>query len=182
MTRDAALDELLAKQAIFEVACRYARAVDRLDRDLLTGCYWPDGSDDHGSFRGSAPDYVDWVLNLLSGWRSSQHVLSNPLIEVDADTAFAEIYWTGFYTLEVEGVLQDQLVTGRYLDRYERRSGEWRIFHRTCLSEWRQATPVATHWRDAAARNPNLGRRGPADRLYRLRDIGVELRDPVGAG
>ena len=57
-----------------------------LDRELLASVYWPDGTDDHGAFVGSAPDYVDWVMTLLSGWISVHHDNTNILIDIDGDT------------------------------------------------------------------------------------------------
>lgn len=168
-----ALQDLLDKQAICELSYTYSRACDRLDRDLLTSVYWPDGSDDHGIFKGSAPDYVDWVMNLLSGWVSTHHENGNILIELDGDDAWGEVGWTGFYTFTVDGQLTDQLAVGRYLDHYQRRNGEWRILHRSCLSDWNRMAPVEANWRDARQEDPLRGKRKPDDLLYDLRRIRI---------
>ncbi len=166
---------LLDKQAIAELSYRYSRACDRLDRDLLASVYWPDGTDDHGVFVGSAPDYVDWVINLLSGWIAVHHDNTNILIELDGDTAFGEVHWTGYYTYAVNGQPHDQLAAGRYLDRYERRDGEWRIRHRTCVSDWSRLEP-AVDWRTDPARGRLAGKRKPDDLLYGIRDLGIAAR------
>jgi hypothetical protein len=165
------LQALFDRQDIADLSHRYSRACDRLDRDLLEAVYWPDGSDDHGAFAGSAPDYVDWVMDLLSGWTSVHHDNTNILIELDGDTAFGEVHWTGYYSYDIDGVPHDQLAAGRYLDRYERRNGEWRIKHRTCVTDWSRVEPGAD-WRTARGRL--VGRRKPDDLLYRIRELGVE--------
>ena len=36
------LEQLLAKQEIYELACRYSRGLDRLDRALLESVFTPD--------------------------------------------------------------------------------------------------------------------------------------------
>ena len=62
MSQNDALAELLEIEAIKKLSYLYSRACDRLDRALLEKVYWPDGGDDHGAFKGSAPDYIDWVM------------------------------------------------------------------------------------------------------------------------
>jgi hypothetical protein len=49
---DVDLTVLLAERAIERVLTSYSRGVDRFDFDLVRSCYWPDGTDDHGSFSG----------------------------------------------------------------------------------------------------------------------------------
>lgn len=172
MSRDDQIQALLDKQAITELSYRYSRAADRLDRELLASVYWPDGTDDHGAFSGSAPDYVDWVIGLLSGWIAVHHDNTNILIELDGESAVGEVHWAGYYTYEVNGQVQDQLAVGRYLDRYERRNGEWRILHRTCVSDWSRMEP-GVNWRTDAARARLAGKRKPDDLLYRVRSLGL---------
>ncbi len=167
------IQDLLDKQDIAELSYRYSRACDRLDRDLLASVYWPDGTDDHGIFTGSAADYVDWVMTLLSGWIAVHHDNTNILIELDGDAAYGEVHWAGYYTLEVNGQVMDQLAVGRYIDRYERRGGEWRIKHRTCLSDWSRMEP-AVNWRGDPARSRLAGKRKPDDLLYSVRRLGLD--------
>ncbi len=168
MSQQDRIQRHLDRQDIVDLSFRYSRACDRLDSALLTSVYWPDGSDDHGIFKGSAPAYIEWVINLLSQWTSSHHTNSNFLIDIDGDRATGECHWIGFYRYEVDGKPVDQLSAGRYLDRYERRAGEWRILHRTCVSEWTRSAPAASDWRSDPARNTNVGRRDRSDLVYAL--------------
>ncbi|MBT4161571.1 MAG: nuclear transport factor 2 family protein [Gammaproteobacteria bacterium] len=166
------LQELIDKQDILELSYRYSRACDRLDRDLLSSVYWPDGTDDHGIFKGSAPEYVDWVIGFLEGWVATHHDNTNILIDLDGDKATGEVHWTGYYQLELDGVSHDNLAVGRYIDRYERRDGEWRILHRTCVSDWSRMQPTINDLR----KNPDqslVGKRGREDLVYSRETIGI---------
>ncbi len=169
---DSAVKALLDKQAITELSYLYSRACDRLDRDLLTSVYWPDGSDDHGIFKGDAPAYIDWVMVFLSGWISTHHDNTNILIDLDGNRATGEVHWTGYYRYEIDGVAHDHLAVGRYIDRYECRDGEWRILHRTCLSDWSRLAPTNLPLPDPA-QNRLAGRRGQDDLVYHREKIGI---------
>lgn len=165
----ARLRALADKAEIVELSHRYSRAVDRLDADGLRACYWPDGTDDHGAFDGNAMDYVDWVMGFVGSWISTHHDNGNALVDLDGDTAYGEVHWTGWYRFRRDEEVVDQVSNGRYLDRYERRDGEWRIAHRTCVSDWsRSAVRPDGDERDHRLR----GRRGPDDLVFHLRDLG----------
>ena len=174
MNQAQALAELLEIEAIKALSVLYSRACDRLDRELLERVYWPDGGDDHGAFKGSAPDYIDWVMNLLAGWTSSHHDNGNFVIELDGHRATGEVHWTGYYRYDIDGQPHDQVAAGRYLDRYEKRFGEWRIAYRTCISEFSRVTPVENDWRNTHG-TANIGRRDEQDPLYELQRRGWRL-------
>jgi hypothetical protein len=76
---ETAMQELLDKQAIYEVVLRYCRAVDRMDMDLLLSCYHEDGIDHHTGFSGVAADYVAWVSSVLGRYGGSMHFIGSPL-------------------------------------------------------------------------------------------------------
>jgi hypothetical protein len=54
------------------------------------------------------------------------------VIELHVETAHAETYYLVVRT-DTSGV--PSLASGRYVDRFERRDGEWRIAARVCLVE-----------------------------------------------
>ena len=54
-------NQLAAREAIREVANRYAYGVDRLDADCMRSAYWPEAIDNHGVFVGNAWEFVDRV-------------------------------------------------------------------------------------------------------------------------
>lgn len=160
---------LADRAAITDLIHRYSRAVDRLDAELLRSAYWPDGTDDHGAFNGNALDYVDWVIGFVGGWISTHHDNSNVMIDLDGDVAYGESHWTGWYRYRRGDDVVDQVSNGRYLDRYERRGDEWRIAHRTCVSDWsRSAVRPDGDEHDHRLR----GRRGDGDLVFHLRELG----------
>ncbi|HUN30708.1 MAG TPA: nuclear transport factor 2 family protein [Trebonia sp.] len=56
--------------------------------------------------------------------------------EVVARVARAETHVTAYHRVDYETEPHDILLGGRYLDRLERRAGQWRIAHRTMLYDW----------------------------------------------
>jgi hypothetical protein len=63
----------------------------------------------------------------------TQHVLSNVRFEIDGDVAFGESY------VVMRSATADAAHTSafaRYVDRFERRDGEWRIAYRRLVHEW----------------------------------------------
>lgn len=162
------LERLVATAAITDRIHQYSRAVDRLDAEMLRDVYWPDGTDDHGVFCGSAPDYVEWVMQYVGAWISTHHDNGNIMVDLEGDTAWVESHWTGYYRLPAEGGYTDLVSCGRYLDRFERRGGLWRIAHRTCVSDWGTSQTVSGAPRPVHRLS---GRRGNADLVYSLRQI-----------
>jgi hypothetical protein len=59
-----------------------------------------------------------------------------------AGTATGEIYCTAYHLRETDGRNVVDWWWGRYLDKYERRSGEWRMSHRVCVHEWTMQLPI----------------------------------------
>src|SRR5208282_4387980 len=126
-----ALRVLLDKQEIHEVLMRYCRGIDRCDAELLRGVYHPDGTDDHGLFKGKAADFIPWAIKALARDESTSHYIANELIEVDGDVAHCESYFFAVHRRqEKDGTTADLQFMGRYVDRFERRQGLWKIADR----------------------------------------------------
>lgn len=126
-----ALRILLDKQAIHEVLMRYSRGIDRCDSELLHSAYHPDANDDHGMFRGKATDFIQWALDALKKDESTSHQMANELIEVDGDVAYGETYFIAVHRRQMkDGSKSDLQFAGRYVDRFERRDGVWKIADR----------------------------------------------------
>ena len=124
------------RQAILDAITAYCRGIDRLDRELVLSAFHPDAVDDHGMFVGSPQEFVDWAFALHSAEHAShQHSISNHFCELDGDTAHSETYWMVSTIGRESGNLA--IAGGRYLDRFERREGVWRIATRVCVPDWR---------------------------------------------
>ena len=74
-------------RAIEDAAKRYSHGVDRLDGDWMKSAYWPDATDDHGTFVGNAWEFVDHCMASHGRWRSTMHCVYNHQIELDADAS-----------------------------------------------------------------------------------------------
>ena len=140
---DAEVQLLVDKQAIHEVVLRYCRGVDRLDLALVRSCYHADGVDHHTGFTGSADDYVAWIDVGLRRFSGTMHLIGNHLSDVQGGTAYAETYGTAHHWGEP---LADPTLNFtsafRYVDRFERRDGQWRIAERFAVREWTRAIPA----------------------------------------
>jgi ketosteroid isomerase-like protein len=132
-----ALQELLDKQALYELVVRYCRAVDRADAELLRSVYHEDAIDEHGAFVGTREELVDFLgastMDVERRPSPLQHAISNALFEIDGDVAYGETY---VEVRRVEGGVRYIEGHGRYVDRFERRDGEWRIAHRIAIAEY----------------------------------------------
>jgi hypothetical protein len=139
MSMDAALQELLDKQAIAEVLQRYSRTLDWLDDEGQAGCFWPDAPIDYGFFTGTAADFLPVVMQIERASQRRWHFLSAPAIAFQsADRASVECY--GFATgirQQDDGTWSGGLYGGRYLDSFEKKGGEWRISARKYIMDWK---------------------------------------------
>ena len=156
---------LLAKDAITQVIHRVARGTDRLDHGLIVSGYWPDGFDDHNSFRGGPVEFADWVLTVLPHFAITHHFLGQCRIEIDGDVAHTETYCNAHHVSHPDdsGAITDMAMGLRYVDRFERRAGEWRIAKRICAFDWAYTTggPVWPFPDDFT-----VGHRDPTDITY----------------
>ncbi|UGQ11004.1 nuclear transport factor 2 family protein [Yinghuangia sp. ASG 101] len=117
---------LMDRTAILDCVAQHARGHDRHDIDLLTATYHEDGIDEHGFAVNPGPEYASWANEIHSAAaRLHTHNITTHSCEIDGDTAHAESYvLVGL--LGPDGKTA-QLMSGRYLDRLERRDGVWRI-------------------------------------------------------
>lgn len=163
------LDRLLAKDAIRDLAARYMRGQDRLDADLQMGTFWPDSTTDYGIFVGSGPDFVRFAQGLLVEHLSNQHLIGQHLIwfdEDDTDIAFGEVYFYAFHRIVEDGAPVDMTICGRYIDRYERRDGEWRFAHRSEVNDWARKEPASDEFLKTDLADALIGRHDMKDRSY----------------
>jgi len=136
------LDQLQSRAEIAEVVVRYCRAFDRCDEAMLRSCFHPDATHEHGSFKGLSQDFCTMGLALVRGVALTHHQLGPVSIELDGEVAYAETYFTSYHRLAGEPQ-EDRIMGGRYVDRFERRGGAWRIARRQGVNEWLRHEPAA---------------------------------------
>ena len=154
---------LLDKQAIHEATMRYCRGADRCDTNMINSAYHLDGKDErNGEVLIGAAIGPAIVKSLQSGMQSTNHQIGTQLIEVYGDIAASESYSTGTHIL-MGGRRLHTLV--RYLDRFQRKSGEWRVVHRIVLPEVMEVLPPSD---DPQFAPTTPGRRDNSDPSYAL--------------
>lgn len=163
---DADLRRLKDHREIADCVLRYCRGIDRMDREIVRSCYHADAVDEHGSFRGNVDDFLDWVWPLLEKYSTTMHFVGNTLVEVSEDVAAAETYGIAFHRSE-DARPHLNLMTGfRYLDRFERRGGDWRIARRVAVTEWSRVDDAAGRF--LPDESQLQGRRDATDASYEL--------------
>jgi hypothetical protein len=158
------------KARITEVITLAARAADRLDMTLLRSLFHPDATDDHGGmYSGPIENAYTFLAQRAEGsTTTTEHVLHQVLVEVDGDVANSETYATACHHRDIDGRRCDEFLGLRYLDRLERRDGEWRISARKVVWDWWRTLPTTapTLWKDPDDPRFARGVRGPEDPSY----------------
>jgi len=166
---DRDLGMALDRQAIHDVAMRFPRALDRLDAALLGSLFHDDARVEYGAFEGSVAQFVPFMMARMRAAERSFHSISNELIVLDGDRAACEFYTTAYLCEDVEGVLTDRLIGGRYLDVWTRRDGVFLIAERRFILDWNQNQPTSAVWDEGLyAELDSRGCRGAQDPVYEL--------------
>jgi ketosteroid isomerase-like protein len=143
--------------ALQDLATRYARAIDRRDRTPLLSLYHEDAIDSHGTmFEGRPVAFADWQPVVMAPFEVTAHHLTTMNFHVQGDSAEGELYFIAYHrTLPPDST--EVVVTGRYLDRYERRNGTWKIARRSSSGTASAALLSPRQWRGSF---PNWGSLG----------------------
>jgi hypothetical protein len=143
---------LLDKQALGELLIRYARGIDRWDQELVVACFHPDAFLHYNTYQGNAVEFYEALFSRTgtvagqSGVPRGQHVVTNALFDVRRDVAYGESYLearragvgdrrAGAESAPTGPGFPIERI-GRFIDRFERREGEWRIASRRVAMEW----------------------------------------------
>lgn len=185
------VERIADRMAIQDVMFRWCRAIDRLDYEGMRAIYHPGAIDTHGVFAGNVDGLVEWVRERHKAIPFSSHQVSNMLIEfATPDLAVVETYVLVFQRYPADakaslaqlsggeagrpGVGIDLVSCSRYVDRFERRDGEWRVARRTVIQDWKQLI-------EAPENSPKpkagwiVGRRDKQDFVYLERaELGID--------
>ncbi|MCW2351675.1 MULTISPECIES: nuclear transport factor 2 family protein [Sphingobium] len=158
------LERLLDMEDIREVLRRYTRGLDRHDDAVIASAFWPDAEINYlDDFSGPTDAFVDWGNQRHEErYVCHQHHITNVNIDLDGDRAHVSSYV--IYMLRQKQDLQN-IGSGRYIDQFERRNGEWRIALREFLPE--MGVTVPTGPRRELASPPGNGRWDRDDISYR---------------
>jgi len=179
------IERIADRMAIQDVMYKWCRAIDRLDSDGMRAVFHPDALDNHGPYTGGVEGLIEWIRERHKPIPFSSHQVSNMLIEfATPDLALVETYVRALQRYPADakaslaqlsggqagrpGVGMDLLTSSRYVDRFERRNGEWRIAQRSLIQDWKQLLEVPEN-----APQPKagwiVGRRDAQDFVYQER-------------
>jgi len=161
----ARLRDAADKMEIIDLSSNYMRGLDRLDGELERTVFWDDAYCSYGTYEGGPNEFVDFCQNALKSHLSNHHFLGQINIELNGEEAFGEVYYQAFHRTKDANLNQrDVFISGRYVDRYEKRNNVWKIAYRSELVDWVRDDPAADTW---FANSPMiLGARKPDDPLY----------------
>jgi ketosteroid isomerase-like protein len=166
--RDEDIQALIDERAIRTLLLRYCRAVDRCDRDAIAACFHADAIDDHGNWIVDGTRVADHIVSLVQpGPGRAMHFMGNVLVEVDGDTAFAESYILAFRTFTRDGQPYNRTRALRFIDRFERQNGQWRISERNAIDEWNRVDLIVEQQGDTDTFR--YGRKDQNDPVYAIR-------------
>ena len=128
------MQEMLDHQAIYDCIKRNARGNDRFDVELVTSSYHPDGVHELGAKQIQGHEYGSHA-NSAHGrlFDANLHNVTMHFCEIDGNVAHAESYSVGIFLSK--GAETGRILAGRYIDRLEKRDGEWRIVLRRSTVE-----------------------------------------------
>lgn len=144
------LNILQARVEITDVILRYCKALDSRDKQALRRCFHADSQHDHGGFVGTSWAFCDFAITVLNACVVTQHFVSgNIMIAVHRHAADAESYFWAYHRMPPNGDPifpyaspdDDVIMAGRYIDRFEKRDGVWRIAQRRGTLDWLRVTP-----------------------------------------
>ena len=133
----------------------YAQGIDTRDFALLRSIFTDEITMDFFDYSGlpamtlSADDWVTNVRELMTGLDSSQHVMTNPIVDVDGDNATCRMYMKAEHFLQNPQGASDYTIGGYYIDQLVRLDNRWTI----------QAVTLKLFWQRGNRNIMNLARK-----------------------
>lgn len=135
------LDELFDQRDIGDLLHRYARALDEKEWALLATCFTPDAVAYYGEALGRKDglEAIEATCRAaLEHLDSSQHMITNPEIEVDGSVAKARCYVHAQHTKAGTPGGDNFTIGGTYLDEIVLTDEGWRIRQRELKMLWQE--------------------------------------------
>jgi hypothetical protein len=136
------MQTLLDRMEITDTSIRYATGIDMRDRALYRSCFTEEIEWDFSSMGLGEPvtvaadAWVDQAFALVSGFESTQHIITNHVITVEGDQATCVAY------LQAQHFNPSGLMTvgGYYTNTLVRTPEGWKISKLKLTSTWMQNT------------------------------------------
>ena len=132
--------QLADRQAIVEVIDRYATSLDAKDYERFKTCFSEDAVVHYSDDLVGPEPTAAYAESVLSQYAFTQHLLGNYEITLDGDRASARTYMHASHVTS-EGEIW--VVGGTYIDRFERRDGDWKIVERALEAKWSERRTIS---------------------------------------
>jgi len=141
------------REAIRDVIAAYAHAIDRRRWDMIPQLFHDDATFGFGLVEGGWQDFLGQAQAIIDPCTATQHQLGQTQFGFEGrDLCHTETYFTAMHTIPAgypmadvfpdKGRIYSAVIAGRYVDRFEKRNGEWRIAQRNGLYDWREFREV----------------------------------------
>jgi 3-phenylpropionate/cinnamic acid dioxygenase small subunit len=126
---------------ITQLLYRYARAIDAKDWKALEQIFTPDARIHYAVERGAELRFAElgpWLAKAMAIFKATQHVITNPLVELAGERACCTSYLTGTHVqFRRDGGAQVLTTEGStYSDELVRTREGWRIASRKLERTW----------------------------------------------
>jgi hypothetical protein len=171
--------ELADREEIRRKIHLYCRALDRVDEPLLRSVFHPDSEHAHGPFRGSSSEFCRFAMDIVRSLGGTSHHLSNVTIDLSGCVAHTEAYFlaihkmpkgktiSGYWERHDASTEQIAEIGGRYIDRWEKRGGVWKIARRIGVHDWERWSPANVPERKTARAEAAAPARDRSDPVYK---------------
>lgn len=126
---------------------KYSYGIDTRDWELYRSIFVEQIRVDFSSYNGVEPSTIkadDWVSNLqplFMGLDSSQHQMSNPLVEIDGDKARCRMYVQAEHFFQTSSGDPDYALGGHYDNTLIKTDKNWLINSVTLNVFWNRGNP-----------------------------------------
>ena len=138
------MTELEIRAAIEDALRSYCRGIDRLHAPSIAAAFHPGAAlIDYGAEPSTIEVFVQNVIAALaSRFAATQHRISNITAQISGDKALVETYVLAYHVDETGDERLLHTFSGRYIDRFEERDGDWKIAQRTLRNDWSNVAPM----------------------------------------
>ena len=133
-------------EAITRTVYEYAYGLDGREWERYRRIFADEIEVDFSSYNGrprtsmTADEWVAGLRPLFTGLDATQHSMSNPLVDVEGDTARCRMYMQAAHFLD-SWPEPEFTIGGYYDDRLVRTGDGWRIAAVTLIVRWRRGDP-----------------------------------------
>ena len=141
------------REMIRDVIAAYAHGIDRRRWDMMEQLFHHDATFGFGTVSGDWRGFVEQARAIIDPCLATQHQLGQVQFGFsDDDLCHTETYMTAMHTVPAgypipdvfpdKGKTYSAVIAGRYVDRFRKIRGEWRIEHREGFYDWREFREV----------------------------------------